>query len=114
MSDQGSTAPCDHEWFDSYQRFSSFSPESVRDGCHPGIMEHLQSSQKAIVLVHGLSDSPYFMAAINPKIRGTRYLFSAVFDHAVTTMDAHRPFFLPIFPPTAESNSYASIATPAS
>ncbi len=64
MSDQVSTAARDHEWFDYYQRFSYFSPESVRDGCHPRILEHPQSPQKAIVLVHGLSDSPYFMTAI--------------------------------------------------
>lgn len=54
----------DHEWSDYYDRFSYFSPEKVREGCHPRIMEHSQPNQKAIVLVHGLSDSPYFMTAI--------------------------------------------------
>ena len=54
----------DHEWLDYYQRFQYFSAEAVRDGCHPRIMEHEQSTQKAIVLVHGLTDSPYFMTAI--------------------------------------------------
>jgi len=64
MSDQQSTPSRDHEWFDYYRRFTYFSPEAVRDGCQPRIMEHPESSGKAIVLVHGLSDSPYFMTAI--------------------------------------------------
>lgn len=54
----------DCEWLGYYDRFSYFSPEKVRDGCHPRIMEHPDSPKKAIVLVHGLSDSPYFMTAI--------------------------------------------------
>jgi esterase/lipase len=64
MSDQGSIPVRDHEWFDYYQRFPYFSPDAVRDGCQPRIMEHQEPAQKAIVLVHGLSDSPYFMTAI--------------------------------------------------
>ncbi len=54
----------DNEWLDYYDRFSYFSSEKVRDGCYPRIMEHPESPEKAIVLVHGLSDSPYFMTAI--------------------------------------------------
>ncbi|MFT5702266.1 MAG: alpha-beta hydrolase superfamily lysophospholipase [Desulforhopalus sp.] len=54
----------DHEWLDYYDQFPYFSPEKVRDGCHPRIMEHTESLEKAIVLVHGLSDSPYFMTEI--------------------------------------------------
>ena len=53
----------DHEWLTYYDRFSYFSPDKVRDGCHPRIMEH-SNSGKAIVLVHGLTDSPHFMGAI--------------------------------------------------
>jgi pimeloyl-ACP methyl ester carboxylesterase len=53
----------DDEWLNYYDRFSYFSPEKVRDGCHPRIIEQV-NSQKAIVLVHGLTDSPYFMSAI--------------------------------------------------
>ena len=53
-----------HEWLDYYDQFSYFSPDKVRDGCHPRIMEHPESQRKAIVLVHGLSDSAYFMSAI--------------------------------------------------
>ena len=64
MSDKPSAPARDHEWFDYYQRFTYFSPEAVRDGCQPRIMEHAEPTKKAIVLVHGLSDSPYFMTAI--------------------------------------------------
>jgi pimeloyl-ACP methyl ester carboxylesterase len=53
----------DHEWLDYYKRFPYFSPEKVRDGCHPRVMEH-SKSDKAVVLVHGLTDSPHFMTAI--------------------------------------------------
>jgi esterase/lipase len=36
----------------------------VRDGCHPRVYAHAAPSGKAIVLVHGLTDSPYFLTAI--------------------------------------------------
>ena len=53
-----------HEWMGYYQRFNYFSADAVRDGCQPKIMEHEEPTEKAIVLVHGLTDSPYFMTAI--------------------------------------------------
>lgn len=54
----------EHEWRAYYARFPYFSPEAVRDGCYPRIMAHEPPPGKAIVLVHGLCDSPYFMTAI--------------------------------------------------
>lgn len=54
----------ENEWCDYYDRFSYFAPDTIRDGCHPRIMEHPEASAKAIVFVHGLSDSPFFMTAI--------------------------------------------------
>jgi alpha-beta hydrolase superfamily lysophospholipase len=60
---QTSSTARDNEWLDYYENFKYFSPEVVRDGCHPRIMEHYETT-KAIVLVHGLTDSPYFMTAI--------------------------------------------------
>jgi pimeloyl-ACP methyl ester carboxylesterase len=54
----------DREWLDYYQKFDYFSAATVRDGCYPRIMEHEQPTGKAIVLVHGLSDSPYFLTVI--------------------------------------------------
>jgi pimeloyl-ACP methyl ester carboxylesterase len=62
----------DREWLDYYDRFDYFSIATVRDGCYPRIMEHQQPTDKAIVLVHGLSDSPYFMMAIG------EYFFSTL------------------------------------
>lgn len=53
----------EHEWLNYYDRFDYFSSEKVRDGCYPRIMEQ-PNTKKAIVLVHGLTDSPYFMTAI--------------------------------------------------
>ena len=53
-----------HEWMGYYQRFNYFSADAVRDGCQPRMMEHEEPTEKAIVLVHGLTDSPYFMTAI--------------------------------------------------
>ena len=52
-----------YEWLEYYDRFKYFSQEKIRDDCHPRIMEH-PNSEKTIVLVHGLTDSPYFMTAI--------------------------------------------------
>lgn len=52
-------------YWDAYlNHFDYFSPEAVRDGCYPRIMEHQQDVKKAIVLVHGLSDSPHFVSYI--------------------------------------------------
>jgi alpha-beta hydrolase superfamily lysophospholipase len=54
----------DYEWSQYYEQFTYFSAATVRDHCHPRIMEHDGETKKAIVLVHGLTDSPYFMTAI--------------------------------------------------
>jgi len=51
-------------WPEYYEHFSYFTPDAIRDGCHPRVMEHETSTGKAIVLVHGLTDSPYFLMAI--------------------------------------------------
>ena len=53
----------DNEWLEYYDNFQYLSPDKVRDDCHPRIREHDEAA-KAIVLVHGLTDSPYFMTAI--------------------------------------------------
>jgi len=54
----------DDEWLDYYKQFRYFSAEAVRDGCQPRIMEQVAPVQRSIVLVHGLTDSPYFLTAI--------------------------------------------------
>jgi len=58
----------DHEWLDYDDKFSCFASEKVRDGCYPRIMEHAEPTKKAIVLVHGLSDSDgYCRADFSPQ-----------------------------------------------
>lgn len=54
----------EYEWLSYYDKFSYCSRDSVRDGCHPRMRIHDKPSDKAIVLVHGLTDSPYYMGAI--------------------------------------------------
>ncbi|BDM83084.1 alpha/beta hydrolase [Acaryochloris marina] len=51
-------------WDEFYTGFHYFERDLVRDGCHALIFEHAEPTDKAIVLVHGLSDSPYFMSEI--------------------------------------------------
>ncbi|MBW1637235.1 MAG: hypothetical protein JRJ68_13300 [Deltaproteobacteria bacterium] len=51
-------------WSEYYSEFPYFSEELIRDGCHPRKMVHEVAAEKAIVLVHGLSDSPYFLSAV--------------------------------------------------
>lgn len=51
-------------WPEYYQAFPAFSAETVRAGCQPRKMLHPSGADQAIVLVHGLSDSPYYMGAI--------------------------------------------------
>ncbi len=51
-------------WPAYYEKFPYFKPDGIRDGCHPRVMEHETPTGKAIVLVHGLTDSPYFLLPI--------------------------------------------------
>ena len=52
------------EWLAYYKRFPYFSIDTVRDGCHPRVFAHEAATGKAIVLCHGLTDSPHFLLAI--------------------------------------------------
>lgn len=62
-SQKSFNAPRKNEWLEYYKKFDYFSPDVIREGCFPRILEH-EKTDKAIVLVHGLTDSPYFMTAI--------------------------------------------------
>ena len=44
---------------------------SIRPGCEPRVILHADPRQNAIVLVHGLTDSPYFMLAIGKYLHRT-------------------------------------------
>ncbi len=48
------------EWQEYYEKFNYFSHEIIRPGCHPWKMIN-KNSDRSIVLIHGLTDSPYFM-----------------------------------------------------
>jgi esterase/lipase len=51
------------KWNGYYSHFNK--PETaVRDGCHPLIFQHGDRTRNAIVLIHGLTDSPHFMRDI--------------------------------------------------
>lgn len=52
------------EWLEYYKRFTYFSSDTIRKGCYPRIYRHQSPSNKAVVLVHGLTDSPHFLTAI--------------------------------------------------
>jgi hypothetical protein len=44
--------------------FPCFSGQAVRPGCHPRKLLQNKPTEKAIVLVHGLTDSPFYMKGI--------------------------------------------------
>ncbi len=50
-------------WEDYYTHFK-IEPDSVREGCEPRIMVQDSPTEKGIILIHGLTDSPFFMEAI--------------------------------------------------
>lgn len=54
----------DFVWGEYYDTFSCFVRDDVRPLCYPRKLIHPGGSEKAIVLVHGLTDSPYSMLAI--------------------------------------------------
>ncbi len=50
-------------WEEYLRAFPAIALENIRAGCHPRRMIH-KTAERAVVLVHGLSDSPLFMQAI--------------------------------------------------
>lgn len=54
----------EHIWIDYYNSFDYFSENTVRSGCSPRCLIHQGGARPAIILVHGLSDSPYFVSAL--------------------------------------------------
>jgi len=53
-----------HFWQSYVDQFDYFSKEQIRPYCHPRILLHDAPVENCIVLVHGLTDSPYFLEAI--------------------------------------------------
>ena len=71
-------------WHEYYTEFPSFSDGAVRDGCQPRKMEYGTRAEKAIVLVHGLSDSPHFLRAI-----GEFFHFKLGYDVYLPLLQGH-------------------------
>ena len=53
-----------HVWHEYFDRFDYLTLDALREGNHPRILEHAAPVDKAIVLIHGLTDCPYVMSAI--------------------------------------------------
>lgn len=51
------------EWTAYYDQFSYFSHDLIQEGCYPFFIESPENT-KAIVVVHGLGDSPYYMKTV--------------------------------------------------
>ena len=71
-------------WPEYYSEFPYFSEQIIRDGCHPKKLVHDVPAEKAIVLVHGLSDSPYFLSAI-----GEFFHFELGYDVYLPLLQGH-------------------------
>lgn len=75
------------DWDEYYDRhFQGYiNKEDVRDRCHPQIFKHEDGNPRnAIVLVHGLTDSPYFMKDI-----GEYFCSEMGFDVYIPLLRAH-------------------------
>lgn len=75
------------DWDEYYtQHFNDYKQKSdVRDRCHPQMFKHEDGLQRnAIVLVHGLTDSPYFMKDI-----GEYFCSKMGFDVYIPLLRAH-------------------------
>ncbi len=71
------------KWNGYYTHFNK-SETFVRDGCHPLIFKHGDGDRNAIVLVHGLTDSPYFMRDI-----GEFFCSEMGFDVYIPLLQSH-------------------------
>jgi esterase/lipase len=74
------------DWDDYYiHHFNGYKQKSdVREGCHPLIFRHGAGNRNAVVLVHGLTDSPHFMSDI-----GEYFCSEMGFDVYVPLLRAH-------------------------
>ncbi len=55
---------CGELWREYCDRFADMAAEGLRPGCHPRLLRHDRPAGRALVLVHGLSDSPAFLGAV--------------------------------------------------
>jgi esterase/lipase len=71
------------DWDDYYKNHFNKTKDDVRDDCHPQIFQH-GGKRNAIVLVHGLTDSPYFLREI-----GEYFAAKMGFDVYIPLLLAH-------------------------
>ncbi len=57
-------------WNAYIDQFDYFSRDGIREGCEPRIISTGRKERDAVVLVHGLTDSPYYMGAIGERLHG--------------------------------------------
>ena len=72
------------EWHEYYQAFEYFEAESIREGNHPATLLHEGGSDKAVILVHGLTDSPHFVRAI-----GRHFHYQLGYDVYIPILQGH-------------------------
>jgi esterase/lipase len=71
------------DWDDYYKNHFNKTKDDVRDDCHPQIFQH-GGKRNAVVLVHGLTDSPYFLREI-----GEYFAAAMGFDVYIPLLLAH-------------------------
>lgn len=60
-----------NEWPEYCEEFPCIAKQKIRPDCHPRRLLHAKRNGKAIVLVHGLTDSPFYMQAIAEYFHAT-------------------------------------------
>ncbi len=51
-------------WQEYSEAFCRNTRNEIREGCGPVRLEHVPGSERAIILIHGLSDSPWFLRGL--------------------------------------------------
>lgn len=75
---------CSVIWSEYYREFPCFREQTVREGCQPRKLLHERGTKKAVVLVHGLTDSPFYLLDI------ARYFhLSLGYDVYLPLLDGH-------------------------
>ena len=74
----------ENEWHEYYQAFAYFEADNIRDGNQPSTLLHEGGSDKAVILVHGLTDSPHFVRAI-----GKHFHYQLGYDVYIPLLQGH-------------------------
>lgn len=52
------------EYYEAFHSNTCNTRDEIREGCGPVRLEHAVGSRRAIILIHGLSDSPWFLRGL--------------------------------------------------